>query len=73
VRDRTLTSTVLRRALQTLIPGAILTLTYYGAEKVFPNYNIMGVAKAALVMPKVAAVNALRREESAVCGPAIGS
>ncbi len=28
--------------------GAILTLTYYGAEKVFPNYNIMGVAKAAL-------------------------
>jgi enoyl-[acyl-carrier protein] reductase I len=28
--------------------GAILTLTYYGAEKVFPNYNVMGVAKAAL-------------------------
>jgi enoyl-[acyl-carrier protein] reductase I len=28
--------------------GAILTLTYYGADKVFPNYNIMGVAKAAL-------------------------
>jgi enoyl-[acyl-carrier protein] reductase I len=28
--------------------GAILTLTYYGSEKVFPNYNIMGVAKAAL-------------------------
>ncbi len=28
--------------------GCILTLTYYGAEKVFPNYNIMGVAKAAL-------------------------
>jgi len=28
--------------------GSILTLTYYGAEKVFPNYNIMGVAKAAL-------------------------
>jgi enoyl-[acyl-carrier protein] reductase I len=28
--------------------GSILTLTYYGAEKVFPNYNIMGPAKAAL-------------------------
>lgn len=28
--------------------GSILTLTYYGATKVFPNYNIMGVAKAAL-------------------------
>ena len=27
---------------------AVLTLTYYGADKVFPNYNIMGVAKAAL-------------------------
>ncbi|WP_263416650.1 enoyl-ACP reductase FabI [Terriglobus albidus] len=28
--------------------GAILTLSYYGAEKVFPNYNVMGVAKASL-------------------------
>ena len=28
--------------------GSILTLTYYGSEKAFPNYNIMGVAKAAL-------------------------
>jgi enoyl-[acyl-carrier protein] reductase I len=28
--------------------GAMLTLTYYGAEKVFPNYNVMGVAKAGL-------------------------
>jgi enoyl-[acyl-carrier protein] reductase I len=28
--------------------GSILTLTYYGAEKVIPNYNVMGVAKAAL-------------------------
>jgi len=28
--------------------GSILTLTYYGSEKVFPNYNLMGVAKAAL-------------------------
>jgi enoyl-[acyl-carrier protein] reductase I len=28
--------------------GSILTLTYYGSDKVFPNYNIMGPAKAAL-------------------------
>src|SRR5439155_18759439 len=28
--------------------GAITTLTYYGAEKVVKNYNVMGVAKAAL-------------------------
>jgi enoyl-[acyl-carrier protein] reductase I len=28
--------------------GAIVTLSYYGAEKVVPRYNIMGVAKAAL-------------------------
>jgi enoyl-[acyl-carrier protein] reductase I len=28
--------------------GAFLTLTYYGAEKVMPHYNVMGVAKAAL-------------------------
>lgn len=28
--------------------GALLTLTYYGAERVLPHYNVMGVAKAAL-------------------------
>ena len=28
--------------------GALLTLTYYGAEKVVPHYNVMGLAKAAL-------------------------
>ena len=28
--------------------GSMLTLSYYGAEKVVPNYNVMGVAKAAL-------------------------
>ncbi|GAB5461657.1 MULTISPECIES: enoyl-ACP reductase FabI [Hoeflea] len=28
--------------------GSIITLTYYGAEKVMPHYNVMGVAKAAL-------------------------
>lgn len=28
--------------------GSLITLTYYGAERVMPNYNVMGVAKAAL-------------------------
>jgi enoyl-[acyl-carrier protein] reductase I len=28
--------------------GSVVTLTYYGAEKVMPHYNVMGVAKAAL-------------------------
>ena len=28
--------------------GSVLTLTYLGSERVFPNYNVMGVAKAAL-------------------------
>lgn len=28
--------------------GGLLTLTYYGAEKVMPHYNVMGIAKAAL-------------------------
>jgi enoyl-[acyl-carrier protein] reductase I len=40
----------LSRAAVPLMPegGSILTLTYYGAEKVVPGYNIMGPAKAAL-------------------------
>jgi len=40
---------VTKRAIE-LMPngGSILTLTYYGAEKVMPHYNVMGVAKAAL-------------------------
>ncbi|MFH2104164.1 MAG: enoyl-ACP reductase [Chloroflexota bacterium] len=40
----------LARAFQPLLRpgGALLCLTYYGAEKVVPGYNIMGVAKAAL-------------------------
>ncbi|MDH4099484.1 MAG: enoyl-ACP reductase [Nitrospirota bacterium] len=39
-----------RRALPLMAgrSGNVLTLSYYGAEKVFPNYNVMGVAKAAL-------------------------
>jgi len=38
------------RQAEPLMPhgGSIVTLTYLGAEKVFPNYNVMGVAKAAL-------------------------
>lgn len=28
--------------------GSIVTMSFYGAQKVFPNYNVMGVAKAAL-------------------------
>ncbi|MGW8207174.1 MAG: enoyl-ACP reductase FabI [Hyphomicrobiaceae bacterium] len=40
---------VTRRAMA-MMPdgGSILTLTYYGSEKVVPHYNVMGVAKAAL-------------------------
>jgi enoyl-[acyl-carrier protein] reductase I len=40
----------LSRAAAPLMPtgGGIVTLTYYGAEKVVPKYNVMGVAKAAL-------------------------
>jgi len=40
---------VTKRAIE-MMPegGSILTLTYYGAEKVVPHYNVMGVAKAAL-------------------------
>lgn len=40
----------LARAFQPLIRpgGALLAMTYYGAEKVVPHYNVMGVAKAAL-------------------------
>ncbi|WP_455477643.1 enoyl-ACP reductase FabI [Bartonella sp. B41] len=42
--------TAITRRAEKLMPGggSILTLTYYGAEKVVPNYNVMGVAKAAL-------------------------
>jgi len=42
--------TALARRAERLMPqgGALLTLTYYGAEKWLPHYNVMGVAKAAL-------------------------
>ncbi len=42
--------TALARAFQPILRpgGALLTMTYYGAEKVSPHYNVMGVAKAAL-------------------------
>jgi enoyl-[acyl-carrier protein] reductase I len=40
---------VAQRAARMMRPGgALLTLSYYGAEKVIPHYNVMGVAKAAL-------------------------
>ena len=40
---------VCQRACAMMAPGgSLLTLTYYGAEKVMPHYNVMGVAKAAL-------------------------
>jgi enoyl-[acyl-carrier protein] reductase I len=40
---------VVKAAHSMLNPGAsILALTYHGAQKVMPNYNVMGVAKAAL-------------------------
>jgi enoyl-[acyl-carrier protein] reductase I len=40
----------LAKRAQPLMPngGSMLAMTYYGAEKVTPNYNVMGVAKAAL-------------------------
>ena len=42
-------TSVARRAEKLMTSGgSMLTLTYYGAEKVMPNYNVMGVAKAAL-------------------------
>jgi len=42
--------TALARAFHSILRpgGALLTLTYYGAQKVAPHYNVMGVAKAAL-------------------------
>ncbi|MGQ5702531.1 enoyl-ACP reductase FabI [Sandaracinobacteroides sp. A072] len=42
--------TAVARRAAAMMPdgGAMLTLTYYGAEKVVPHYNVMGVAKAAL-------------------------
>ena len=40
---------VVRRAAKMINDGgSFLTLTYYGAERVMPHYNVMGVAKAAL-------------------------
>src|ERR671917_2029543 len=42
--------TEVARAAQPLMTegGSVVSMTYYGAEKVVPNYNVMGVAKAAL-------------------------
>lgn len=42
--------TAIAQRAEKLMPngGSLLTLTYYGAERVMPHYNVMGVAKAAL-------------------------
>ena len=42
--------TAVARRAREMMPngGALLTLSYYGAEKVIPHYNVMGLAKAAL-------------------------
>ena len=42
--------TAIARRARDMMPngGSLLTLSYYGAEKVIPHYNVMGVAKAAL-------------------------
>jgi enoyl-[acyl-carrier protein] reductase I len=42
--------TAIAQRAEKLMPngGAMLTLTYYGAEKWMPHYNVMGIAKAAL-------------------------
>ena len=54
---------VTKRAMEMMSQGgSIVTLTYYGAEKVVPHYNVMGVAKAALE----ASVKYLAND----CGPA---
>jgi len=40
---------VCQRAARMMNPGgSLLTMTYYGAEKIMPHYNVMGLAKAAL-------------------------
>lgn len=42
--------TAMARAFQPIMPagGSLLTITFYAAEKVFPHYNVMAIAKAAL-------------------------
>jgi len=42
--------TAIANRARTMMPngGSLLTLSYYGAEKVIPHYNVMGLAKAAL-------------------------
>ena len=42
--------TAVAKRARALMPdgGALLTLSYYGAEKVVPHYNVMGIAKSAL-------------------------
>ena len=78
-------TSVMRRAAPLMKSGgAAVTLTYYGADKVMPNYNVMGVAKAALeasvrylaadLGPKGIRVNAISAGPMrTLAGSAIGS
>ena len=72
-------TSVARRAADLMNDGgSLLTLTYYGAERVMPHYNVMGVAKAALeasvrylavdLGDKAIRVNGLGRSDEDACG-----
>ena len=60
---------VARRA-RAMMPegGSILTLTYYGAEKVIPHYNVMGVARAALES-SVISPSTMSAARASICCP----
>ena len=57
--------TAVAQRAEKLMPngGSLLTLTYYGAEKWMPHYNVMGVAKAALEASVTLSRGRSRREE----------
>ena len=57
--------TAVAQRAEKLMPngGSMLTLTYYGAEKWMPHYNVMGVAKAALEASVMLSGRRPRREE----------
>ncbi len=48
ISDYSFTAVCQRAAAMMGPGGSLLTLTYYGAEKVMPHYNVMGLCKAAL-------------------------
>lgn len=64
---------VIKEALPYMTEGAsIVTLTYYGSEKVVPNYNVMGVAKASLDMSIRYLANDLGKKNIRVNGISAG-